>query len=89
MLIIEFTKTFKKSYKFEKSLLRELKRTKRLAKKGKISVYDTDEKFYEYLADGYGYEPNEKTIQAMKECEEGKNSTRYNSYQDFLKEFKN
>ena len=32
------------------------------------------------------YSPNDETIQAIKECDTGKGSTRYDSYDDFLKE---
>lgn len=32
--------------------------------------------------------PNDDTMQAIKECEQGLNSTKYNNYDDFLKEFK-
>lgn len=32
------------------------------------------------------YIPNDETIKAMQECEQGGNSTRYNSYDEFLKE---
>ena len=31
--------------------------------------------------------PNDETIQAIKECEQGLNSTKYSNYDDFLKEF--
>ena len=30
------------------------------------------------------YSPNDETIQAIKECDTGKGSTRYDSYDDFL-----
>ena len=33
------------------------------------------------------YTPNDETIKAMQECEQGGNSTGYNSYDEFLKEF--
>lgn len=33
------------------------------------------------------YAPNDETIQAIKECEQGLNSTKYSNYDDFLKEF--
>ena len=34
------------------------------------------------------YTPNDETIKAIQECEQGGNSKSYNSYDDFLKELK-
>ena len=38
--------------------------------------------------DEISYIPNDETLKAMAECEQGGNSTTYNSYDDFLKDFK-
>lgn len=43
--------------------------------KNKISIEKIDD-----------FTPNDETIQAIKECDINKNSTRYDSYDDFLKE---